>query len=163
MVIAADFKVGFVNVGTVLKTAPQMEEAQARMEKEFAPRERELVSLQKENRKLENQLVRDSEIMSEKERGRFERDLRSRKREVKRLQDEFREDISLRRNQEQRKINKTVMEAIQVLAKNEKYDLIVGDGVIFASKRVDITSKVVKQLKKSHKGKSAKKPKKPAK
>ncbi len=151
VVTASEFKVGFVNVQKVLKMAPQAEDARVRMEKEFAPRDRELVSLQKEIRKLEDKLVRDGAIMTEKELGGLKRDLRAQKRELKRQQDEFREDLNLRRNQELSKIQRMVLEAIQALAKKEKYDLIISDAV-FAGERVDITPKVVEQLKTGFKG-----------
>jgi len=39
-----------------------------------------------------------------------------------------------------------VTEVIQVLAKAEKYDLIISDGVIFAGERVDITDKILERL-----------------
>ena len=35
---------------------------------------------------------------------------------------------------------------IQALAKSEKYDLIVSDGVIFAGERVDITDMILERL-----------------
>ncbi len=153
-VTAGEYKVGFVDVQKVLKNAPQAEDARMRMEKEFAPRDRELVKLQKEIRKAEDKLVRDGAIMSEKDVGDLKRDARTRKRELKRRQDEFREDLNLRRNQELSKIQRMVLEAIQALAKQEKYDLIVSE-VVFHSNRVDITPKVVEALKKGFKGQGA--------
>ena len=148
---AADYKVGFVDAGKVLEEAPQAEDARSRLEKEFAPRDRTLIKTQKEIRDLEDKLVRDGAVMSESERTRVERDLRARKRDLKRQQDEFRDDLNLRRNEELQKLQRQVFEAIQRLAKQDKYDLIVGDGVIFASSRVDVTSKVIDYLKQKFK------------
>ncbi|TFH40328.1 MAG: OmpH family outer membrane protein, partial [Lysobacterales bacterium] len=64
----------------------------------------------------------------------------------RRAQDEFREDLNLRRSQELSKLQLKVTEIIQVLAKAEKYDLIVSDGVIFAGQRVDITDMILERL-----------------
>jgi outer membrane protein len=33
------------------------------------------------------------------------------------------------------------------VAKEENYDMVVGEGVVYASKRVDITDKIVARLK----------------
>ncbi len=44
--LAAEFKVGFVDASKVLEQAPQAEDARARLEREFAPRDRTLVSTQ---------------------------------------------------------------------------------------------------------------------
>ena len=65
---------------------------------------------------------------------------------MRREQDEFREDLNLRRSQELSKLQQKVTEVIQALAKAEKYDLIVSDGVIFAGERVDITDMILERL-----------------
>lgn len=149
---AQQYKVGFVNVSKVLEQAPQAEAARAKLEKEFAPRDGQLVSTQKDIRQLEDKLGRDGVVMSDAERDRIELDLRTRKRDLKRLQDEFREDLNLRRNQELATLQREVLDAIQALAKAENYDLIVSDGVIFASERVDISDQIIERLKRQGRG-----------
>lgn len=144
---AADFRVGFVNVAEVLEEAPQAEDARGRIEREFAPKDRELLGQQKEIRKLEDKLVRDGAVMAESERQKLDREIRTMKREFRRSQEEFREDLNLRRNEEQRELLQGVIEATQALGKSEKYDLILTDGVIFAGDGVDITQKVIDRLK----------------
>lgn len=142
----AQVKVGFVNISKVLDKAPQAESARERIEKEFAPRDRELLDQQKEIRAMEDKLVKDGAVMSATERQRRESEIRSLKREIRRLQDEFREDLNLRRSQELSKLQRKVTEVIQELAKAEQYDLIVTDGVIYAGERVDITDKIIGRL-----------------
>jgi len=143
---AAEVKVGFVNVAKVLELAPQAEAARNRIEREFAPKDRELLEQQKDVRGLEDRLVKNAAVLSEVERQRQETDIRASKRELRRAQDEFREDLNLRRSQELSKLQQKVTEVIQTLAKAEKYDLIVSDGVIFAGERVDITDMILEQL-----------------
>ncbi len=151
---SAEVKVGFVNVAKVLELAPQAEAARTRIEKEFAPRDRELLQQQKDVRSLEDRLVKNAAVLSEAERQRKEMDIRASKRELRRAQDEFREDLNLRRSQELSKLQQTVTEVIQTLAKTKKYDLIVSDGVIFAGKRVDITDKILERLRANFKSSS---------
>ncbi len=143
---SAEVKVGFVNVAKVLELAPQAEAARNRIEREFAPKDKELLQQQKDVRSLEDRLVKNAAVLSEAERARKETQIRASKRELRRAQDEFREDLNLRRNQELSKIQEKVTEVIQTLAKAENYDLIVSDGVIFAGKRVDITDKILERL-----------------
>ena len=85
--------------------------------------------------------------MSDSERSRLERDILQKRRELKRDQDEFREDVNFRRNEEFGQIQKQIVEAIREVAANEKYDLVLGEGVLYASKAVDITEAVIKKLK----------------
>ena len=144
---AGDFKVGFVNAAVLLDKAPQAEAARKKLETEFSAREKDIVAQQKKVQDMENKLSRDSATMSDTEQRKLERDLTSRKRELKNAQDEFRDDLNIRRNEELGKLQRSVYEVIVALAKQEKYDMIVGDGVIYASDQVDITDKVLQKLK----------------
>lgn len=148
---AAQPKIGFVNVAKVLDDAPQAEDARQSLEREFAPRDRDLLKQQKEVRTLEDELIKNGAVMAERERERKESRIRSQKRELRRLQEEFREDLNLRRNQELAKLQRQVIEVIQQFAKDQKYDMIVGDGVLYAGDRVDVTKKVIEQLRRQFK------------
>ena len=146
--IAAEYRIGVVNALKVLEAAPQAESSRKIIEKEFAARDRQLVEDQKELKTLEDKLAKDGAIMSEAERSKLERDIIGRKRELKRDQDEFREDYNFRRNEELGKIQREVAKAIQGIGKAQNFDLILSDGVIFASDRVDVTELVLEALKK---------------
>ncbi len=146
--VAAEMKIGFVNAARVLEEAPQADAARVRLEKEFSPRDKKLVDAQKKVRKLEEKLTRDGAIMSETERRKLERDILSQQRELKRGQEEFREDLNIRRNEAFDTLRLRVFEVINDIAKAEKYDLVISDGVVYADGRIDITGKVVEQLKK---------------
>ena len=144
---AAEVKVGFVNVPKVLDQAPQARAADQRLEKEFGPRDSEILGMKRELVQLNEKLAKNSAVMSASERQRQEADMRQMRREIRRLEDEFREDVNLRRSQELGKLQRLVVEVIQNLAKAEKFDLILSDGVIYAGDKVDITDQVINRLK----------------
>ena len=146
-VFAGEIKIGFVNAAQVLEEAPQADAARAQLEEEFSPRDKEIIKSQKELRKLEEKLNRDGAIMSEGERVKLDRDVRSLKRDLKRAQEEFKEDLNIRRNEAFEKLRRRVFEVIVLIAEEQKFDLIVSDGVVYASKQIDITNKVIQQLK----------------
>jgi outer membrane protein len=150
---AAEVRIGYVDAVRVLEAAPQAETARAAIEKEFSGRDRELVGAQKSVKQLEDKLEKDGAVMSESERARLERDIITKRRDLKRDQDEFREDLNFRRNEEFGKIQKVIVDAIQDIAKEEKYDLVVGQGVVYFSPQVDLTEKVIGKLKAGYKGK----------
>ncbi|MCY4454098.1 MAG: OmpH family outer membrane protein [Immundisolibacterales bacterium] len=147
---AADIKVGFVDVSRVLDQSPQAREARERIQAEFAPIDQEILRLQREQRTLEEQLLRDGDVMANAERMRLEREVLSRKRDLRRAQEEFREDLNLRRNQELQKLQRQVVLAIRAMAKSEDFDLVISDGVLFASTRIDITGTVLERLVEEH-------------
>ncbi|MCC5856911.1 MAG: OmpH family outer membrane protein [Ectothiorhodospiraceae bacterium] len=142
----AEIRIGFVNLGRVSAEAPQAEAARAKLEAEFAPRDRELAAEQSDIRALEERLNRDGAVMSEDEQRRLQRDVVSRKRELRRAQDEFREDFNMRRNEELSLLQRKIFEIIGAVAEQREYDLIVSDGVVYASDQVDITDLVLERL-----------------
>lgn len=150
-VSAADYKIGVVQAVRVLEAAPQADAAKKKLETEFAGKDKTLVAKQKDLKAMEDRAAKDAAIMSESERSRLERDVMNMRRELKRDSDEFRDDVNFRRNEEFAKIQKMIVEAIQTIASEQKYDLVLGEGVIFASKAVDITDLVIERLKKAGK------------
>lgn len=144
--VAADLKIGFVNLARITAEAPQAKAANDRLKREFEPREQELAAMQKDLKQLEDKLSRDAAVMKESERLRIERDLRTRDRELRRMYDELREDFNIRRNEELGKLQRRVGEAVQKLAKEEQFDLILIDGVMYVGEKVDITSKILDRL-----------------
>jgi outer membrane protein len=144
---AADLKIGVVNAGAVLDKSPQKAAALARLEKEFSSRSKSLEAKHKALKAAQDKLNKDGAILSADERRDRERQVLSDQRELQRLQDEYSEDLSIRRNEELRKLEKDIAETIVDLAKKESFDLVLYQGVIFASDKVDLTDKVLEQLK----------------
>ena len=148
VVSAQNIKIGYVNAVKVIEKAPQGEAALKKLESEFAPRDKRLVSMQKEIKQLEDDLEKDGLIMTDADRREKERGILIMKRNLRRATQEFREDYNLRRNEELAVLQKIVKKAIVEIAKQEKYDLIVHEGTIYASSTIDITDKVLEKLSK---------------
>ncbi|MEN9725636.1 MAG: hypothetical protein RL434_2 [Pseudomonadota bacterium] len=147
--VAADYKIGVVQAVRVLEAAPQAEMAKKKLESEFAGRDKTIANDSKTLKTLEDRMAKDAAIMSETERTRLERDILNKRRDLKRSSDEFREDVNFRRNEEFGKIQRQILESIQAIANEQKYDLVLGEGVIYSSKAVDITDQVIERMKKS--------------
>lgn len=141
-------KIGVVQALKVLEQSPQYQAAGKAIDKEFEPRGKKLISEQKNIKSLEDKLSKDRAIMSESEIAKLERDILAKRRDYKRGQDEYREDLNFRRNEELAKIQKTIFEAIQKVAKENNYDVVLSEGVIYASSKADMTNLVIDALKK---------------
>ena len=142
----AEIKIGFVDVAKLSESAPQIRSAQMKMDAEFGSREKEIIALQREIEAMEEALARDGAVMSDSERSKKERAILNKRREGKRIQEEFRDDINIRRNEILRKVNAEIGKAIEEYAKQNKFDLIMAQGVMYSSDRVDITDKILKKL-----------------
>lgn len=144
--VLAEVKIGFVDTARLMEAAPQVKAAQSKIESEFSPREKELVDLQREIRSMDERLARDGTVMSESERSKLEREILAKRRELKRSQEEFRDDLDIRRNEVLAKLQRDVFEAVTAFAKEQKFDLILSQGVVYSSDRIDITEGVLKKL-----------------
>lgn len=143
---AQNLKIGVVNVPALMQAAPQAKVAMDALQEEFAPRQREVLAKQKEFDTLSEKVQRDVAVMGETERRNAEKDLRDLQREVARLQNEFQEDLNLRRNEELGNLQRSLLKEVQEYAQAEGYDLVVGDGVLFASNAVNITASVLEAM-----------------
>lgn len=143
---AAELKVGYVQVDKILQEAPQTAESGKKLEKEFSPRSQELDRMAKQIKDLESVLDKEGLTLSESERRNKERDAQNIKIEFQRKQRELREDINLRKNEELGALQDRINKAVQSVSEAEGYDLVVYSGVAYASKKIDITDKVLKML-----------------
>ena len=91
--------------------------------------------------------------MSEDQLARKNRDLRRERREFQRELSEFNEDRNVRNNEELRKLQEEVIRVAQSYAKKNKFDLLLvrGVAVYMNSAKLDITNKVIEQLKREFK------------
>lgn len=142
----AETTVGVVNFLRMMEEAPQAKAAQSKIESEFAPREQELLALQKEIRKLEDKLTKDGAVMSETQSSKLERKILSKGRELKRSREEFRDDLNIRKNEVTSQLQRQMLEATRALAKEKGFDIILGQGVVYANKSSDITNMVLEKL-----------------
>lgn len=145
---AAELKVGVVNITLVMEKAPQADTARVVLEKEFKPREQKMLDLQKSIHDQEEKLTRNGAIMSESERTRLERKIISSKRDLQRKQDEFREDFGFKRNELLDKLQRELIAVIQEHAKSNNFDLLLAEGVVYTSEKLDVTQDIIDALKK---------------
>lgn len=142
----AEIKIGYVVVEKVLKEAPQTTVSNKKLEKEFKSRTDGLQKKVKAIQKQEKDYKKNSVTMSESERQKAQKKIQNAKIDIQRIERELREDIDIRRREEIGKLQQQINKSIESLAKKEKYDLILYQGVAYASKGVDITNDLIKAL-----------------
>ena len=140
------FKIGYVVVEKILKEAPQTAASNKKLEKEFKSRTDGLQKKAKAIQKQEKDFKKNSVTMSAADRQKAQKKIQNSKIEIQRIERELREDIDIRRREEIGKLQQKINEAIEEMAKTDKYDLILYQGVAYASKEIDITDKLIKVL-----------------
>jgi len=150
---ATDYRIAVIDPTRIVEQSPQYEAARAQLQKEVGDREKKLIEQQKQIAELRKKLEKDAALMSEEEIQRLQNDIRNRDRKSKYAQAELREDFSLRQNELRNKLAKQVEEVVAELARDENIDLIVSEGLVYYSKRMDISDKVIERLKEKFKAK----------
>ncbi len=143
---AQELKIGVVNVPLLMERAPQTKAAMDALQEEFAPRQREFTAKAKELDELTTRLQKDAAVMGETERRNADKQLRDLQREVARLQTDIQEDLNLRQNEELGSLQRSVVAEVRQYAQTQGFDLVVGEGVLFASPTVNITDEVLRAI-----------------
>lgn len=148
--LAQSPKVGYVDVPYLIDNSPQAQEASAELEEQFGSAQQQLQREQEEYQSLQEKMQRDGLVMSESERQETEQRMRELKREIQRNQETFREELNIQRNDAFKQIRDAVMQTVEELAEEEGYDLIVGQGALYASDGVNLTERVLERMKERH-------------
>lgn len=143
--IEGGVKIGYVDAVQLIEQAPQGENALKNLEAEFGPRDEELKTMRDKIRAMEEDLDKNSLVMSDSDRREKENELRDSQRDLKRNRDEFREDYNVRRNEELADLQKVVTKAIVEIAKSEGFHLIVQESV-YAAEEINLTDRVLERL-----------------
>ncbi|MFM8866190.1 MAG: OmpH family outer membrane protein [Limnohabitans sp.] len=142
---AQDFKMGFVNTERIFREAATAKQAQAKLEQEFAKREKDLVDAGNALKAASDKFEREAPTLSESQRTARQRQLLEQDRDFQRKRREFQEDLNARKNEEQQVVVERANRAVKQVAESEKYDVIFQEAVYIHPKH-DITDKVIKAL-----------------
>jgi outer membrane protein len=142
---SAEIKIGYVNFQKLLEDAPQTKAAMTGLENEFAPRRRELLTMQNDLKARDEKLQKEGAVMAEPDRAKSEKTLRDQQREFSRKAGEFQDDASTRRNEELGKVQRYLVGEIQAYSNAQGFDLVVAEA-IFAKPALDITPQILAVL-----------------
>jgi outer membrane protein len=142
---AQESRIAFINSQRITSESGPAKAATAKLETEFAKRQKELADLQSTLKSFSEKFERDAPTMTESQRAAKQKEFVEQNRDFQRKKREFDEDLNGRRNEELQQVYEKATKAIKQLAETEKYDLVVQEAVYFNPK-IDITDKVIKIL-----------------
>lgn len=151
-------KIGVVNFARLIQDSPQAKVTLKALEDEFSPRQRDLVAKQNELKERQAKLQKDAPVMGAEERRNAESKFRDDERDFGRRQNEFLEDFNLRRNEEINKLQRDLLIEVQAFGRQGGYDLIVGEGVLYASQAMDLTEEILRAIEANFRNKAAGRP-----
>jgi len=144
--MAQQIKIGVVDYGRLMEESPQAKAVQDVLRGEFGPKNTQLQQEQTALKAREEKLQKDSATMSADQRSKAEKDLRDGVRELARKQSEAQDDFNARRQEEMTRLQRTLIEEVRTYAKAQNYDMVIAEGVIYATPTIDITPAIIAAL-----------------
>lgn len=141
---AQQLRIGYVDMKQVLDNAPQVLAGREKLDLEFRPRNETIEFQERQVQAMEDRLALGD--LSEDARIRLDRDLREMRRNVNRQKEDLRDELSFRRTEEVQKLEDQINQAVQAIARDSGYDLILSSPVIYADPSLDITQLILDQL-----------------
>lgn len=142
---AQGVKVGYVNPLRIEKESAPAQRAIASLNEEFEPRNQQIQALQREITAGRERLGSEGPTMPPAERQALERELAAMMRKSDQMVLAAKEDYDLRRREVGIRLLDEFNAAIKSIAEKGKYDLIVQDAM-FARAGIDITDQVLKEI-----------------
>ena len=136
-------KVGYINVDEVINNLSQYRIENELLASEFEPRKKELLYLFEHIELLKENLISKANYLSIE-------DFQKEQEKIRELEIDFQKDSELWQFQLNQKkqillnlVEVLINQAIEILAKDGEYDLILYENVAFASDKIDLTKDIV--------------------
>jgi len=141
----AETKIAIVDVVSVLQQMPQREAVSKTLDSEFEARAKVLQEEEKKANDAAQKLQKDGMTLSASEKTKLTNLIKAFEDKAK----AFSVDYRKRENEEASKLLTKIQDAVVKVAEQEKYDLILkAEAAFYAVDAVDVTSKVLEQVKK---------------
>ena len=147
---AADLKIGVVNMNR-LNEAPQVEAINKLLQERFSQPRDELKKMHDELQEEEKEIKRNELLMTESKLKKSKENLIARIKEFREKEAKLASEIQSVQNQELAVFRNVVRTVLTDMAKTDKYDLILSDGIMYVDPKHDITDKILDRLKKEAK------------
>lgn len=147
--MAADQKIGVVNFQEIMSKIPQTAVVMKTLEAEFKDDKAVIAQLEKDIKYFQEKKQRDGALLTQKEKDKLDQDIGTKYQEYQAKVAAFQQATGARQNEETSKIIAVVRQAINSIAKSEKYDLILEQkSVVFSKPKASITNQVVEKISK---------------
>ena len=144
--LAQELKIGYLNIDHVISNSPQFIQANQLVIKEFQPQENQLKQLASD---IQAQVVEFNQNKDTLDKGELNQQLKKIARlekELKAKAGRIKKALQQRNTYELKKIQDLINQAIQQIATDKQYDLILYQEVAYASDKVNITAQVGQKL-----------------
>jgi outer membrane protein len=142
----AETKIGVLDFGRLLEESPQGKALLESLGNEAAAKRRDLQGAATSLQTKRDKLNKDRATMSPDQIARVEKELRDGERDLARRQAEAQDELNDRRNEEMGKLQRDLITEVRAYSKAQNYDVVITEGVIYATQAMDITPGLLQSL-----------------
>lgn len=142
----AEIKIGVVDYARLFDESPQAKVVRDALQAEFGPRLQQLVTQDNALKARGDKLQKDVATMTPDQRSKAEKDMRDAARELDRKKQELQDDSNAKRQEEMNKLQRSLIGEVREYAKAQNFDIVIAEGIIYATPTVDITAQVLAAL-----------------
>jgi outer membrane protein len=144
---SAEFKIASVDIQKAVNECNAGKDAKKDITKEVEKFQRLIAEKQKELQTVKETLEKQAAMLNPDARTAKEKEYQSKLRDFQRWGEDYQNDLNLKRTEKERAISQNLQKVIQKLGADEGYTLILEKNeaiVLYASKVIDITDRVIK-------------------
>lgn len=138
--------VAVVDVPYIIDNSPQAEAASRQLQEDFGPVQQRMQQMQQEYQEIAESLERDALVMDEQEQAQAEQRLQELEQEMRQMEQQFQQQLGVEQEQAFSRIQQIIAEIVNEIADEEGYDVVVGQGVLYARDSVDLTDRVLERM-----------------
>ncbi|HLZ13270.1 MAG TPA: OmpH family outer membrane protein [Candidatus Acidoferrum sp.] len=160
-------KVGVLNVQAAIASTAEGKQASAELQSQFAARQTELETLNKQINDLRQRLQAGQNTLSQEEQARLTRQGEGLAKQAQRKQDEYNEDVQAALGDVRERIGRKMLDVLDRYARENGYSAIFDTSsqaqvIIYASNQADVTQDIIRLFDQAYPVKASAAPAKPA-
>jgi len=160
-------KVGVLNVQAAIASTAEGKQASAELQSQFASRQTELETLNKQIDDLRKRLQAGQNTLSQEEQARLTRQGEALAKQAQRKQEEYNEDVQAALGDVRERIGRKMLDVLDRYARENGYSAIFDTSsqaqvIIYASNQADVTQDIIRLFDQAYPVKASATPAKPA-
>lgn len=147
-------KIGYVDMSVLINESPQILEANRKLTTEFGDQNDRIKRQQANLSALEKRIQQEGPLMTEDELSKLQERARIQERQVRRAKEDLQDEITIRNSQLVDEVQANLKQVVSQYAKENGYDAILINAILYANDEVDITDEVLAVLRSSYRAKN---------
>ncbi|TYP00038.1 periplasmic chaperone for outer membrane proteins Skp [Geothermobacter ehrlichii] len=152
--MAADLKIGYVDLQKVLNESDAGKAAKQKIGEKVKEYEIQIQARQKELQAAKEELEKQALLLSDEARSKKEREYQQKLKELQRFTKDVREDLQMRDSDATKKILAEILKIVSSYGEEQGYTLILEkneSSLIYASDKIDLTDAILERYNQSRK------------